>query len=74
MGYDPQAAHFQFPFPCDNHLLLLAQAGVGTIDRKRIEVLGLPLEKAVVPFNPKKIPLDIPTARYSLRHTPWEYV
>jgi uncharacterized protein (DUF362 family) len=74
MGYDPQAGHFQFPFPCDNHLLLLAQAGVGTIDPKRIEVLGLPLEKAVFPFNPKKLPLDIPTAMYSHRRGPWDLV
>ncbi len=70
MGYDPQAGHGQFPFPGDNHLLLLAQAGVGTIDPKRIEVLGLPIEKALFPFNPKRLPLDPPTT-YNLRHNPF---
>jgi hypothetical protein len=69
MGYDPQAGHGQFPFPGDNHLLLLAQAGVGTIDLKRIEALGLPIEKALFPFNPKRLPLDTPTT-YNLRHAP----
>jgi uncharacterized protein (DUF362 family) len=71
MGYDPQAGHAQFPFPGDNHLRLLAQVGVGTIDPKRIEVCGLPLEKAIYPFNPKRLPLDYPTAMYSRRHAPW---
>ena len=70
MGYDPQAGHGQFPFPGDNHLRLLAQAGVGTIDPKRIEVLGLPIEKALFPFNPKRLPLDVPTT-YNLRHNPF---
>ena len=70
MGYDPQAGHGQFPFPGDNHLLLLGQAGVGTIDPKRIEVLGLPIEKALFPFNPKRLPLDMPTT-YNLRHNPF---
>jgi hypothetical protein len=62
MDYDPQAPHGQFPFPGDNHLLLLSQVGVGTIDPKRIEILGLPLEKAIYRFNPNRLPLDYPTA------------
>jgi hypothetical protein len=62
MGYDPQAQHSVFPFPGDNHLRLLAGAGVGTIDPKRIEVRGLPLAKAIFPFNPKRLPLDDPAA------------
>jgi uncharacterized protein (DUF362 family) len=70
MGYDPQAGHGQFPFPGDNHLLLLAQAGVGTIDPKRIEVRGLPVEKALFPFNPKRVPLDLPAA-YNSHHNPF---
>jgi uncharacterized protein (DUF362 family) len=70
MGYDPQAGHGQFPFPGDNHLRLLAQAGVGTIDPKRIEALGLPIEKALFPFNPKRLPLDSPSS-YHLRHNPF---
>jgi uncharacterized protein (DUF362 family) len=71
MGYDPQAGHFQWPFPGENHLLLLASAGVGTIDPKRIEVRGLPLEKAVFPFNPKHLQLDYPTAMYSGPKAAW---
>jgi len=64
MGYDPQATHGQFPFPGDNHLLLLAQVGQGAIDPKHIEVRGLPLQKAVHPFNPNRVPLELPTAYY----------
>ncbi len=62
MGYDPLADHFQWPYPGENHLRLLNQAGIGVIDPKRIETVGLPLDQAIFPFNPKKIPLDIPTA------------
>lgn len=62
MGYDPQAPHFAFPFPGENHLLLLARAGVGAIDPRRIEVVGEPLEKATFPFNPKRLPMAKPTA------------
>jgi uncharacterized protein (DUF362 family) len=50
MGYDPQAGHGQFPFPGENHLRLLASVGVGAIDLKRIEVRGLPVDKARHPF------------------------
>ena len=64
MGYDPQAAHGQFPFQGDNYLRLLAQVGVGAVDLKRIEVRGLSVEKALFPFNPQRIPLDLPTAQY----------
>lgn len=64
MGYNPQAAHGQFPFPGDNHLLLLSQMGVGGIDPARIEVRGVPLAKALYPFNPKRIPLPLPTTWY----------
>jgi uncharacterized protein (DUF362 family) len=51
MGYDPQAPHMQFPFPGENHLQLLASVGLGTNDLKRIEVAGLPIEKALSPFR-----------------------
>jgi uncharacterized protein (DUF362 family) len=64
MGYDPQAPHGSFPFPGDNHLLLLSRVGVGAIDPRRIEVCGLPLGKALFPFNPKRLPLDEPAAFY----------
>ncbi len=48
MGYsDPRAKRGTRPFKnCDNHLLLAEQAGLGTADLGKIEVLGLPLEKA----------------------------
>jgi len=42
-GFDPRAEHGRFPFQGDNHLQLLAAAGVGTNDPQRIEVRGLPL-------------------------------
>ena len=51
MGFDPTVPHNEFPFPGDNHLRLLAEAGLGTNDPKRIETLGLPLAKAVFPFQ-----------------------
>jgi len=51
MGYDPQAAHMQFPFQGENHLRLLASAGVGTNDLGRIEVVGVPIKEAIHPFR-----------------------
>jgi uncharacterized protein (DUF362 family) len=51
MGYDPTTEHGIFPFPGENHLRLLAAAGVGTIDLKRIEVRGLPIEKALTRYR-----------------------
>lgn len=51
MGFDPAADHGRFPFQGDNHLKLLAAAGVGTNDLGRIEVRGLPLRQAVHPFQ-----------------------
>lgn len=63
MGYDPLAGTKEFPFPGENHLALLASVGLGTHDPKRIEVRGLALAKAVHPFNPKRLPLDKPTAQ-----------
>jgi uncharacterized protein (DUF362 family) len=71
MGYDPLADHFKFPFPGENHLRLVNSVGLGEIDPKKIEVRGLPLEKAVFPFNPKHEQLEIPTAylsHYQMRH------
>ncbi len=72
MGYNPQAAHREFPFPGDNHLLLLSQVGVGAIDPQRIEVRGVPLAKALCPYNPKRIPLELPAAWYN--HCPHDPV
>jgi len=51
MGFDPQAAHGQRPFQGDNHLRLLAAAGVGSNDLQRIDVRGLPIARAVFPYD-----------------------
>ena len=41
MGYDPRATQGAPPFhKCDNMLLLAEQAGLGTADLKKIEVIG----------------------------------
>jgi uncharacterized protein (DUF362 family) len=46
MGYDPQALKGTPPFErCDNMLLLAEQAGLGTADLKRIEVIGGKIEE-----------------------------
>jgi uncharacterized protein (DUF362 family) len=50
MGFDPQAPNRQKPFQGENHLRLLAQAGVGAIDLERIEVRGLKVKDAVYQF------------------------
>lgn len=64
MGYDPQADHNQFPFQGDNHLKLLASAGAGVIDPKRIEVRGLAIDKATFPFNPQRLKVTAPLGHY----------
>jgi uncharacterized protein (DUF362 family) len=51
MGYDPAAEHGGSHFPGENHLRWLAGAGVGTNDLSRIEVLGLDIKAARVPFR-----------------------
>jgi uncharacterized protein (DUF362 family) len=52
MGYDPLAGVAQKPWFGDNHLALLARAGVGTNDPARIEVLGVPLREALHEYEP----------------------
>jgi len=52
MGYDPTVGHGRLPFPGENHLKLLAEAGVGQIDPSRIEVAGLGIQEALFPFTP----------------------
>ena len=51
MGFDPEAPHMKDPFPGENHLQLLAEAGVGTHDLDRIEVRGLSIKEALCPFQ-----------------------
>ena len=55
MGFDPQPPHGHFPFPGDNHLQLLAEAGVGTNDLQRIEIRGVPLAQAVTRTNRNRL-------------------
>jgi uncharacterized protein (DUF362 family) len=50
MGYDPTAKHGESHFPGENHLRLLAEAGVGTNDPSRIDVRGLDIKAARFPF------------------------
>lgn len=55
MGFDPRAGHGEAPFPGDNHLELLASVGVGTNDLDLIEIVGLPLEEVVFPYEPTAV-------------------
>jgi uncharacterized protein (DUF362 family) len=52
MGFaEPRAPRGQAPFiHCENHLLLAEQAALGTADLKKIEVRGMPIQKAVCPY------------------------
>jgi len=52
MGYsDPQATRGTPPFQtCDNHLLLAEQAGYGTADLTKIDVLGMSIAQAMYPY------------------------
>jgi uncharacterized protein (DUF362 family) len=52
MGYDPRAVRGTKPFvTCDNTLLLAEAHGIGTTDLKRIEVVGVPIEKALYRYD-----------------------
>jgi len=52
MGFDPMADRGAAPFErCDSTLRLAEDVGLGTRDLKRIEVRGVPLEKARCPFR-----------------------
>ena len=51
MGFDPMADRGTSPFQkCDSTLKLAEELGVGTRDLKRIEVIGVPIEKALFRF------------------------
>jgi uncharacterized protein (DUF362 family) len=51
MGYDPLADRGKPPFEtCDSTLRLAEDAGIGTRDLSRIEVLGTPVKEAVFDF------------------------
>lgn len=51
MGFEPRTPHLEEPFPGENHLELLASAGVGTNDVRRIDVRGLSVRQALCPFD-----------------------
>jgi uncharacterized protein (DUF362 family) len=52
MGFDPMADRGILPFKsCDNTLRLAEDAGIGTRDLQRIEVIGLPIQKARFDFS-----------------------
>jgi uncharacterized protein (DUF362 family) len=52
MGFDPMAERGTPPFEtCDSTLKLAEQAGIGTRNLNRIEVIGVPFSKAKVSFR-----------------------
>ncbi len=52
MGFDPMADRGTAPFErCDSTLRLAEEAGLGTRDLRRIEVLGTPIRQAVFKFR-----------------------
>jgi hypothetical protein len=51
MGFDPMADRGTPPFEnCDSTLRLAEDAGIGTRDLHRIEVIGTPIREAVFDF------------------------
>ena len=52
MGYDdPRAERGSWPFEeCDNHILLVEQAGLGPADLDKIEARGMSIKKAFLPY------------------------
>jgi uncharacterized protein (DUF362 family) len=51
MGFDPMADRGMPPFErCDSVLRLAEEAGVGTRDLKRIDILGTPVREALFDF------------------------
>ncbi len=56
MGYNPRALRGTDPFlRGDNAMLLAEQAGIGTADLARIEVVGLAIRDALHPYGPGAI-------------------
>lgn len=75
MGFDPTTGDGRPPFQGDNHLRLLAEAGVGTNDPARIEVRGLALKSALFPFHVRHIRHENPLASgtYCMMAAPGHY-
>ena len=52
MGYNPRATRGSAPFrTCDNTLLLAERHGIGSTDLNRIEVVGVPIAKALYRYE-----------------------
>jgi hypothetical protein len=52
MGFDPMADRGVAPFEgCDSTLKLAEEAGIGTRDLRKFEVIGVPISKAKVDFR-----------------------
>ena len=52
MGFDPMADRGTAPFEgCDSTLKLAEEAGIGTRDLRKIEVIGVPISKAKIDFR-----------------------
>lgn len=61
MGYDPRAGRGTDPFlRGDNTMLLAEQAGIGTADLARIEVVGLPIREALHKYGPGAVGRQLP--------------
>ena len=69
MGFDPLAVRGTPPFErCDSTLQLAEEAGVGTRDLKRIEVLGTPVAEARFDFaGMREQRKKSPRPRYTMR-------
>jgi uncharacterized protein (DUF362 family) len=56
MGFNPMADRGTAPFErCDSTLRLAEEAGIGTHDLRRIEVVGTPVKEAVFDFAAKRM-------------------
>jgi hypothetical protein len=52
MGYDPRSDRGSPAFPHADNTMLLAEAnGVGSTDLKRIDVRGVPIDRAIYRFQ-----------------------
>ena len=64
MGFDPKADRGTMPFEkCDSTLRLAEDAGLGTRDLDRIEVLGMPIKEAVFDFAAARRRRGAPTGK-----------
>ena len=69
MGFDPMAERGTPPFEdCDSTLKLAEDAGIGTRDLRRIEVVGTPIAQAIFDFaGMRKQRRSAPVRRFGMR-------